>query len=170
MPEIPGTSAALEIIYNFFETLMPQVQLTIRFLTPCLAPVVLSDDSSEDGVKRFARFRRGTDLLIWRRAWWFTPCNQASKRWAIELDLTKVEISVMATPSELVHILDPAEHVYRTHEAVPVDGTLTFELMVDESVCLEDLRSILEKVGEFIGLSPHGFKAGCGRFSVESLQ
>ena len=58
----------------------------------------------------------------------------------------------------------------RVHEAIMPGTVVEFNAMVSDRVTESILRSILDRVGRFVGLSPYGYKLGYGKFNVIEVE
>ena len=129
-------------------------------------------DDRVDGEMKKDRFERDSqDRLVWQQSWWysaFARSIQLAKVRGVKPGDICMDLSVDA-PTEL-YPRRWGEGRIRTHEAIMPGTKVKFEAMVSDQVTTSTLQDILRKMGQFVGLSPYGYKLGYGRFRVASVE
>ena len=140
---------------------MKNARWTLEFTTHVLANSVNPTGYNDS-------FQRDSDNhLIWQSSWWYSAFMKAIdiahirgiKPGDINMDL------VVDTPTA-VYKRRYGEGKFRTHEAIMPGTQVTFEAVVADHVTESNLKTILEKMGKFVGLSPYGYRLGFGKFRV----
>jgi hypothetical protein len=131
---------------------------------------VLANSVGPDGQND--RFERDSDnKLIWQQSWWysaFAKAMQMSKLRGLKPGDICMNLTVEA-PTELF-ARRWGDNKVRTHEAIMPGTRVMFEAVVADHVTESNLQTILTRMGQYVGLSPYGFRLGYGRFSVVNVE
>jgi len=132
---------------------------------------VLANGTDADGNRdRFQKDSKGR--LIWQQSWWYSALSQGIslvhglrgvKAADIHMDLA------VSTDTELYR-RKYGDNKSRTHEAILPGTEVMFNAIVADHITQSILRSILDRVGSYVGLSPYGYKLGFGKFNVISVE
>lgn len=118
------------------------------------------------------RFQRdSTNAIIFQQSWWHSAFAAALPGTGIRhikpndicMDLT------VDTKTEL-YKRRYGRDSYRVHEAIMPGTKVTFQALVADHVAESNLRTLLDRIGRFIGLSPYGHKLGFGKFRLLGLE
>lgn len=127
---------------------------------------VLANGIGPDGKQDV--FQRDTDnKIVFQQCWFHSAFSRAIelahmrniKGSDIQMDLT---FDAATEPFDRRY----GEGKFRLHEAIMPGTKVTFNAVVSDHVTESMLRTLLEKMGKFVGLSPYGYKLGYGKFSV----
>lgn len=144
---------------------MKEAQFTVEFLRHVLANGV-------DAQGRRDRFQKtGTNDLVFQQSWWHSAIAAALpgtglqhvKPGQICMDL------IVAAPTRLYR-RRYGDGQYRLHEAIFPGTRVTFKALVDDGITESVLRTIMDRVGRFIGISPYGHKLGFGIFRLVDVR
>jgi len=131
---------------------------------------VLANSVGPDGSKD--RFERdGQNKMTWQQSWWyaaFAKAIQMTKLRGIKPADICMNLTVDA-PTEL-YPRRWGDNKIRTHEAILPGTRVMFEAIVADHVTASNLEEILTRMGQYVGLSPYGFRLGYGRFSVVNVE
>ena len=154
---------------------MKDATFTLEFTKHVLANSVgpgPTVDRTSDGEMTKDRFERDSeDRLIWQQPWWysaFTRAIQLAKVRGVKAADICMDLAVKA-PTAL-YPRHWGEGRVRTHEAIMPGTKVTFNAMVSDHVTTSILEEILKKMGQYVGLSPYGFRLGYGRFNVVEVE
>ncbi len=130
---------------------------------------VLANSIGPDGKRD--RFERDSDnRLIWQQSWWysaFARSIQLAKIRGIKPADICMDLSVQAdTDLYPRRWIERGQPRIRTHEAIMPGTKVSFEAMVADHVTTSILEDILKRMGQYVGLSPYGYRLGFGRFHV----
>ena len=133
---------------------------------------VLANSTDADGNRdRFQKDSKGR--LIWQQSWWYSALSQGVslvhglrgvKAADIHMDLA------VDAKTELFRRKYGNDGKSRMHEAIFPGSEVTFNAIVADHITASILRSILDRVGSYVGLSPYGYKLGFGKFNVIDVE
>ena len=114
--------------------------------------------------------RDSTNAIIFQQSWWHSAFAAALpgtgirhiKPYDICMDLT------VDAPTE-IYKRRYGRDSYRKHEAIMPGTKVTFRALVADHVAESNLRTMLDRIGRFIGLSPYGHRLGYGKFRLLTL-
>jgi hypothetical protein len=134
---------------------------------------VLANSIGPDGKRD--RFERDSDnRLIWQQGWWysaFARAIQLAKIRGVKPADICMDLSVQAdTDLYPRRWIERGQSRIRTHEAIMPGTKVTFEAMVADHVTTSILEDILKRMGQYVGLSPYGYRLGFGRFHVVDVE
>ena len=134
--------------------------------TLCFTSHVLANSTGPKGEPD--HFQRDADnKIVFQQCWFHSAFCRAIelahmrgvKASDIQMDLT---FEALTQPFKRRY----GDGQYRTHEAIMPGTSVTFNAVVADSVTEQMLKTLLERMGKFVGLSPYGYKLGYGKFSV----
>ena len=147
---------------------MKDAKFTLEFIAH-----VLANGTGPNGEKD--RFQRDSEnKLIWQQSWWYSAFTRsielANIRGVKAADI-HMNLSVDA-PTDFYRRRygDSREDKYRTHEAIMPSTRVSFEAIVADHVTESNLKTILDRMGAYVGLSPYGYRLGYGKFKVISVE
>lgn len=143
---------------------MKDASFTIEVIRHILA----NGSDSDEGHDSFQR--DSTNAIIFQQSWWHSAFAAALPGTGIRhikpndicMDLT------VDTKTEL-YKRKYGKDSYRVHEAIMPGTKVTFRALVADHVSDSNLRTLLDRIGRFIGLSPYGHKLGFGKFRLLDL-
>jgi hypothetical protein len=115
--------------------------------------------------------RDSENRLIWQQSWWysaFARSIQLAKQRGVKAGDICMDLSVEATTE--IYPRRWGDGKIRTHEAIMPGTRVSFEAMVSDHITTSVLEEILKKMGQFVGLSPYGYRLGFGRFRVIAVE
>jgi hypothetical protein len=140
---------------------MKDAKFTLEFVSHCLA----NGRSQDRNCDTFDRDSEGR--LIWSYVWWYSALQKAVD--GAKLSSPKpAQVNVCLTVEAPVSIYKRKikENWFRRHEAIDPGTRVTFAAVVDDVVTESSLRTLLDWVGKYVGISPYGYNLGFGRFNV----
>jgi hypothetical protein len=140
---------------------MKDAKFTLEFVSHCLA----NGRSQDRNCDTFDRDSEGR--LIWSFVWFYAAFQKAIDGAGL-YDLKPGYINPCLTVNAKVSIYKRKikENWFRRHEAIDPGTRVTFAAVVDDVVTESSLRTLLDWVGKFVGISPYGYNLGFGRFNV----
>jgi hypothetical protein len=141
------------------------VTFTVEFVQHVLA------NSGLDG-KQCVFQRTRTGLLVFQQSWWHSAFARGMEGVDDLRHLKPGDISVgliVDAPTEMFQRRYGVNR-YRVHEAIMPGTIVTFTAIVDDRVTESNLKTLLNRVGKYIGLSPFGHKLGYGMFQLLGLR
>lgn len=140
---------------------MKDATFTLEFVSHCLA----NGRGRDKNLDTFDRDGQGR--LIWSYSWWYAAFQKALDGAGFH-DLKPGYINVCLTVKAEVTVYrrKVKDNWFRRHEAINPGEKVTFSAVVDDSVTESSLRTLLDWVGKYVGLSPYGHNLGFGRFNV----
>jgi hypothetical protein len=144
---------------------MKEAEFTIEFITHCLA---LSSGPKQDSCERFDRDSQ--NRIIWKQTWWYTAFGRTIEMYNIRgVKPNDFNVSLLVdTPTE-VYKRKYGQNGFRRHEAIMPGTQVTFKAVVSDNVTESTFKHLLEKMGDYVGVSPYGHNLGYGKFVVNDV-
>ena len=140
---------------------MKDTKFTIEFTTHCLANAIGPDGDKD----HFQRDSHGK--LIWQQSWWYSSFTHAIELAHIRgIKAADIHMNLAVEADTEIYRRRYGEDKFRTHEAIMPGTHVTFEAIVADHVTESNLKTILDRMGTYVGLSPYGFRLGFGKFNV----
>jgi len=138
--------------------------------TVCFNSHVLANSTGPNGEQDC--FQRSDDNhIVFQQSWFhsaFTKAIELAKIRGIKASDIQVDLTFDA-PTQLYRRRF-GDGQFRQHEAIMPGTRVTFNAIVSDGVTEQILRTLLARIGKFIGLSPYGYRLGFGKFSVVSVE
>jgi len=145
---------------------MKEAKFTIEFITHCLA---VSSGSKKDSCEYFDRDSK--DRIIWKQSWWYTALNSTISMYKIRgVKPNDFNISLLVEAKVQIFKRRYGQNGFRKHEAIMPGTRVTFNAVVADNVTESTLTHILEKMGDYVGVSPYGHNLGYGKFVVIDVE
>lgn len=144
---------------------MKDAKWTLEFTTHVLANGV-GPDGSKDHFQRDSQ-----NKLIFQQSWWysaFTRAIQLAHIRGVKAADIHMDLAVEA-PTE-IYRRRYGDDKFRTHEAIMPSTQVGFEAIVADHVTESNLKTILDRMGKYVGLSPYGYRLGFGKFNVIDVE
>lgn len=144
---------------------MKDASFTLEFTTH-----VLANSTGPNGERDY--FQRDSDnKIVFQQSWFHSAFSRAIelahlrgvKAGDIQMDLT-------FNAATQLYRRRYGEGKYRPHETVMPGTQVTFVAIVADHVTEQILRTLLERMGKFVGLSPYGYRLGYGKFNVVEVK
>lgn len=142
---------------------MKDACFTIEFVTHCLAGGGNPEENIPDTFQRDSQ-----DNIITQASWWHAAFTRA-------IDLARLRNEVVATDIQVDPMIKAQTGQYerrfgefesRLHEAIMAGTKITVNAMVEDHITQGMLKTILERMGKYVGFSVYGHKLGMGKFNV----
>lgn len=141
---------------------MKDATFTIEFVSHCLAN---GRDPQNKDHEVFAKDSRGR--VIWQTNWWHSAFQRAINEGKLRnIKPAQINICLVVEVEISVYHRRIEEGWYRDHEAICPGTQVSFKAVVDDGITESAFRTLLERVGSFVGISPWGYNLGYGRFEV----
>ncbi len=143
---------------------MEKVQLTLKFLRPCLGGI------RSPPVDRFER-DPATGRVMFMNSWWLSVAEVGARALGKHQDKVRelmFDLYVHGSVSLFDRqYFDPERRVCAStrHEAFAEGATLSVSVVLPDGLPVRDFAEIMSLAGRFRGISPYGWKQGYGRFS-----
>ena len=138
---------------------MTEIQVHLRFLTPCLGHVRQQD------CDRFERDTHGN--VIFMNSWWRRVLDygaQALGKHQRDIADVRVHPRIEGETKQFKRYYAP--HRYKLHEAFLANASIGVRMLLPDSIPLDDFIVLLRLAGSYRGISPYGWKTGYGHFEV----
>jgi hypothetical protein len=139
------------------------VDVKLRFLTPCLGNV------RERECDRMIKDQDGN--VIFMQSWWRGCLKYGAKalnHFFSEVDQVQASPIVTGTLSLFKRFYAPDKFTY--HECFKAGEVITVSFCLPDRINPESFRELLEVGGRYVGVSPYGYRADFGRFTVLSVE
>jgi hypothetical protein len=136
-----------------------EVLARIRFTTPCLGNV------RGEKLDRMLRNSEGRVLLL--QSWWragFAYAAQALCKHQGEIGQLQAAPEISGEVKIHRRFYGPQE--FKEHEAFPAGSEIEVRFCLPPKLGLEDFKELLAVAGEYVGISPYGYKQDYGRYVV----
>jgi hypothetical protein len=145
---------------------MKDAKFTVEFTTHCLAQGGRGNGVDHD---RFERDSRGR--LRWQHTWWYSAFQKTLGISRIKnVKPSDIKVALLVNAQTEVYKRKFSEDGYRKHEAIFPGTVVEFEAIVADSVTESALRELLERMGNYVGISPYGHNLGFGKFAVLKIE
>jgi hypothetical protein len=149
--------------------IMKDATFTLEFISHMLG----NQDGPRGEKDHFKRDSRGR--IIFQQSWFYSAFNRA-------IQMTRLR-GVKPGDIQMCLLFEAPTQIYRRrysgrdgregfrpHEAIMPGTQVTFTAMVADHITETTLSSILERMGQHVGLSPYGYRLGYGRFNVVDIK
>jgi hypothetical protein len=141
---------------------MQEVEITLEFITPCLGNIRRPD------IDRFERDSEGN--VIFLASWWREVLRYGAQALGRHQGLVKrVRMHARITGDVKQFCRYYSSTAFKTHEAFLAKDCISARAMLPTGLPAEDFREILRLAGEYVGISPYGWKEGYGQFLVKDV-
>jgi hypothetical protein len=140
-----------------------EVVATVRFVTPCLGNV------RGERLDCMLRGRDGRVLLL--QSWWRSGLGYAAQalcRWVDEVGQIQTAPEVDGRLEIYRRFYGPKD--FKEHEAFLAGREIMVKFCLPPKMTLEDFRELLSVAGQYVGISPYGYKQDYGRFEVVDVK
>jgi len=138
---------------------MQEVVIGLQFITPCLGNIRCDD------IDRFERDSKG--MVIFMSSWWREVLRYGSQALGRHQSMVKrVRMHARIAGAVKQYLRYYTSSQAKTHEAFLPNDTIVVKAMLPTGMSCEDFQEILRLSGEYIGISPYGWKEGYGQFKV----
>lgn len=138
---------------------MKEVELKLRFITPCLGHIRCND---------YDRFEHNEDgYVIFMQSWWRNLLGYGAKAFGKHQRLmndVRFHPIVEDKPNRYRRYYGPGQ--FKAHEAYLKDQVITVRAMLPDGIDEDDFRKIMDLAGSYCGISPYGWQSGFGQFGV----
>lgn len=138
---------------------MQEVNIRLRFISPCLGMVKQQIPRSRDVI--YDMPRDGQGRVIFLASWWRSRMTYAAKVAGIGYDaVTKIDWSnhIDGLTTRWKRIVVPASDFkrarYALHEAFRPGAEIGVNAVLPDQLAIDDLRDLLNIVGTYKGISP----------------
>lgn len=137
-----------------------EVTVTLQFTRPCLGNVRRPD---------YDRMNRDPDgNIIFLQSWWRAAFAQAAKaisKYYRFVDMIHPGLPVSGKLSRIRRYYGAKK--FKVHEGFDVGTTVTVSFLIPSGLSQGEFAELLEATGEYIGVSPYGWKTGMyGHFKL----
>lgn len=135
------------------------VQVKLRFITPCLGNV------RERECDRMIKDAEGN--VVFMQSWWRGCLKYGAKalnHFFSEVDQVQANPIVTGTLSLFKRFYAPERFTY--HECFAAGAVISVSFCLPDRISSEAFRELLEVGGKYVGISPYGYRADFGRFTV----
>jgi hypothetical protein len=142
---------------------MGEVVATLRFLSPCLGNVRT--------VRKSLMLRGEDGKVIFMQTWWRAGLGYAAQalgRWQNEVSKIQTAPEIEGTLG--VYNRYYTEKDYQEHEAYVVGSSIKVRFCLPPRLNLEAFKELLTIAGEYVGISPFGYRQDYGRFKVLDVE
>lgn len=139
------------------------VEVKIRFITPCLGNV------RERECDRMIKDTEGN--VVFMQSWWRGCLKYGAKalnRFFNEVDQVQASPIVTGALSLFKRFYAPEKFTY--HECFAAGDVITVSFCLPDRITPQAFRELLEVGGTYVGISPYGYRADFGRFTVLSVE
>jgi hypothetical protein len=144
---------------------MKDAKFTLEFVTHCLA------NGKKDGERLDTFPRDSHGKLIWKYSWWYAAFSRAINEAGLrDIKPNQINVCLTVEVGVQIHRRRIKDKWYREHEAIFPGTKVSFDATVDDAITEAALRTLLERVGHYIGISPWGHNLGFGRFEVVDVE
>ena len=118
------------------------------------------------------RFQRdSTNAIIFQQSWWHSAFAAALPGTEIRhIKPNDICMDLTVDAATELYKRRYGRDSYRVHEAIMPGTKVRFQALVADHVAESNLRTLLDRIGRFIGLSPYGHKLGFGKFRLLELE
>jgi hypothetical protein len=142
-----------------------EVVARLEFTTPCLGNVRKPD------YDRMLRDR--DDQVIFMPSWWraaFAKASTALSRYHRLVDKIHPALQVEGRVTQIKRFFGRQMDGCKTHEGFDTGAVVTFRFILPYGMTIGQFTELLEAVGDYIGISPYGWKTGdYGHFKVQEV-
>ena len=145
---------------------MKQATFTVEFTSHCLA------SGNADVAKNYDTFHHTSDgSIIFSQSWFYSAFDRAIRSLRVS-GVKPGDICMKLNVKAPVEVYTRRYSVdkFRTHEAIMPGTKVTFKALVEDHVTQSILDQILQHVGDYVGISPYGFKLGYGKFNLLGVE
>lgn len=139
---------------------MKLAKFTVEFLRH-----VLANDVYEGKRDRFQH--AGDGSLVFKQSWWYSAFSAALPGTGLRgIKPGHISMDLLVDAKTEIYHRHYGKGQVRPHEAIMPGTQVTFQAMVEDHVTESALRTLLDRVGRFVGLSPYGHNLGYGKFRL----
>lgn len=146
---------------------MKEVEITIKFITPCLGNVRRKD--SPDEMLKDAQGR-----IIFLPAWWkvfaHAGARLMSKHQQRVADIRWNPIVTIKEGAVEIYKRFYTDTEYKEHESFLPGTTISIKAMIPDGIPIVDLKELLGIAGTYQGFSPYGHGNRFGYLEVAEIQ
>ena len=144
---------------------MKDCHFIVEFTTHCLA-----NGTGPNGEKDVFQ-RDNTNRLIFAQSWFYSAFTHAIELARIRgVKAADIHMNLAIKADTAMYNRRYGEKKFRMHEAIMPGIRVTFEAVVADHVTESSLKTILDKMGTYIGLSPYGHRLGYGKFNLITVE
>ena len=143
---------------------MKLAKFTVEFLRH-----VLANDTVES--KRDVFQHAGDGSLVFKQSWWYSAFSAALPGTGLRgIKPGHICMDLIVDAKTQRYYRHYGKGQVRVHEAIMPGTKVTFQALVEDHVTESALRTLLDRVGRFVGLSPYGHKLGYGKFLLVTVE
>jgi hypothetical protein len=140
---------------------MKKGYIEVEFLHPCLS----CGNAEDGGMDLFQRASDGS--IIWSQSWWHAVLSRARAELELDnLNISDIQLSLSVVADTAPYNRKYGRNKFRCHEAILTGTQVKFDFAIKDRVTLEELKTMFEHIGKFIGISPYGYNLGYGKFKL----
>lgn len=135
-----------------------EVIATIRFTTPSLGAV-------RGPVNKMLRNAEGNVLFL--QTWWRAGLGYASQALSrYQNEVTRIQSDPIVEGATTIFKRYYSPTHFQEHEAFDTNAEIRVRFCLPKRVTAEGFHELLSVAGQYVGISPYGFKNDYGRFVV----
>ena len=139
---------------------MTKGYIEVEFLQPCLSCWNRREGDPD-------KFKRSSDgSIIWSQSWWHAALKRAKRELEMDTNVGDIVFSLSVTADTGNYKRKYGGNKFRCHEAILAGTQVRFDFALKNGVTTEELKTMMEHIGQFVGISPFGYNLGYGKFNV----